>query len=502
MGTRTRLMCAALMAVSAGLAAQTAPPPPPPPSLDQQLRALIQAQHLTGDPSAGRRLPDISTPLAQLGMRLFFSRSLGGTYQAACASCHYPALAGADQLSLAVGTGAIDANLVGAGRGTPSGLPLVARNAPTTFNVGFYDHFLFDDGRIESLNPRPGANGSAGAIRTPDSAFGQADPNAGTSLPAAQSRFPVTVAEEMRGSFLGGASNDALRKRLAARIGHYGSGASDLPYDQWLPLFQQGFGMAGGSAQNLVTPDNIAAALAEYERSQVFVNSPWKAYVAGDNAALSDAAKRGAVLFLTPQNQNGAGCSRCHRGDNFSDEDFHVLAVPQFGPGKGDGAHGDDDFGRKRESGAANDLYAFRTPSLLNVALTAPYDHDGAFATLAAVVNHYRNPQDAATYVQQKAWCRLPQYAALGSSQCQALYPDAAANTQAALAQLQAQRGGRGFAPVRISDAQAADLVSFLQSLSDPCAANAKCTARWIPLRDGGPDHHQLSAVDQHGNPL
>ena len=59
-------------------------------------------------------------------------------------------------------------------------------------------------------------------------------------------------------------------------------------------------------AEQLITFDNIALAIGEYQRSQVFVNSPWRSYVRGDNDAIGDAAKRGAILFFTPLFDGGA----------------------------------------------------------------------------------------------------------------------------------------------------------------------------------------------------
>lgn len=476
-------------------------------ALDQQLRTLINAQNLTGDPSTGRTLPAITSPLAQLGMRLFFTKGLGGEFDAACASCHHPRLGGGDALALPIGVAAIDPDLLGPGRSNAGNLPLVPRHAPTTFNAGIWDHFLFNDGRVEALNPRPRANGGIGGIRTPDSALNVADANAGPNLPAAQSRFPVASDVEMRANLLPGASNDAVRNHLAARIGNYGAGAGQLARNQWLPQFQQAFGVAGGSAQSLVTYANIATALAEYERSQVFVDTPWRDYVRGNTASISDSAKRGAVLFLAaPGNGGGAGCSGCHRGDFFTDEQFHTIAVPQIGPGKGDGAAGSDDFGRGRETGVAGDRYQYRTPSLLNVALTAPYDHDGAYATLTDVVRHYRNPAGSVNnYFNNSRWCEQPQFAALPRNQCTALYPNARANTQLALDKLQADRANRvprAMPVINISDAQVADLVAFMQTLTDRCAANPACVSRWVPARDGGFDNLQLDAVSQNGSPL
>ena len=84
-----------------------------------------------------------------------------------------------------------------------------------------------------------------------------------------------------------------------------------------------------------------------------------------------------------------ARCSVCHTGPAFTDNDFHNVAVAQFGPGKGDGPSLRDDFGRMRETGLAAHRYAFRTPALRNVELTAPYGHNGAFFSLREFVDHY-----------------------------------------------------------------------------------------------------------------
>jgi cytochrome c peroxidase len=69
-----------------------------------------------------------------------------------------------------------------------------------------------------------------------------------------------------------------------------------------------------------------------------------------------------------------------------------VVAFPQIDTGKGDGVNGTEDFGRFRETGISQDLYAFRVPSLLNLEVTVPYGHAGAFASLEEVVRHYSNP--------------------------------------------------------------------------------------------------------------
>ena len=341
--------------------------------LDPQLRAIIAELGLTGDPSAGREIPSIDEPIAHLGKRLFFTQALGGDMDSACASCHLPTLGGGDDLPLSIGVGADDPHLLGPGRTHHEGEFTVPRNAPTTFNMALWDKFIFHDGRIESLGKTAGYNGVDGTgIRTPDVPLGQADPMAGENLTWAQSRFPTTSPEEMRGfDFAAHETNQDCRDHLAARLGNDGNGEGELAFNNWLAEFESVYGPAD-DIKELVTEQRIAQAIGEYERSQTFVDTPWKAFVQGDDAAISESAKRGALLFYSSTEQGGADCASCHSGDFFTDEDFHVLAVPQIGRGKGDGLTRTDDFGRFRETRQLKDLYAFRTPSLINVTVPVP----------------------------------------------------------------------------------------------------------------------------------
>ena len=118
-----------------------------------------------------------------------------------------------------------------------------------------------------------------------------------------------------------------------------------------------------------------------------FTNTPWDLLLAGNDDALTEQQLRGAEAFLTT-----AKCSQCHAGPMFTDQKFHNVAVPQVGPGFGDGTTGHDDFGRMRETKNLKDKYRFRTPPLRNVELTAPYGHDGAIVTLRGWVDHYPGP--------------------------------------------------------------------------------------------------------------
>src|SRR5690606_16733885 len=135
----------------------------------------------------------------------------------------------------------------------------------------------------------------------------------------------------------------------------------EIGNNNWLSEFQTAFA-SGETAEELITFDNISMALAEYQRSMVFVDTPWKAYVEGDDSAISEQAKEGALLFLRPIGEGGVACAQCHSGDFFTDEGHTIVGFPQLGPGKGDGASGDEDFGREQQTADPADRFRFRTP--------------------------------------------------------------------------------------------------------------------------------------------
>ncbi|MCF6204350.1 MAG: cytochrome-c peroxidase [Methylococcaceae bacterium] len=271
--------------------------------LNKMLRRIIKSNNLTGDPMINRNVPDIESPKAQLGMDLFFSKTLGGEIDSACVTCHHPVLGGGDNLSLPIGVDADDHDILGQGRTNdyattnPEGGPPVPRNAPTTFNLIAWDKFQFHDGRVESLDKTPGANGSGvSGIRTPDSTFGVADPIAGNNLVQAQARFPVTSNEEMKGFNHTQYTNQTIRELLAGRLAGYGDESNMLiDLNHWLEKFRTALANPEGSAEELITEQSVSMLIAEYERSQAFVNTPWKKYVQGNKRAISRKAKKGAL---------------------------------------------------------------------------------------------------------------------------------------------------------------------------------------------------------------
>ncbi len=123
--------------------------------------------------------------------------------------------------------------------------------------------------------------------------------------------------------------------------------------------------------------ENLAASLASYVRTILAGDSPVDRYYSGDPAALSPEAREGLRVF-----RGKANCGACHIGPNFTDEKFHNTGVA-WGGGRL------LDPGRFFVTEVDSDRGAFKTPTLREVAQTAPYMHDGAFSTLEEVVDFY-----------------------------------------------------------------------------------------------------------------
>jgi cytochrome c peroxidase len=187
-------------------------------------------------------------------------------------------------------------------------------------------------------------------------------------------------------------------------------------------------------------------------------DSPYDRWLAGDPGALSPLAAEGAELFF-----GAAGCAACHNGPLLTDHGFHAIGLPAFGPGR---TRAFDpmprDVGRMGESDRLEDAYRFRTPSLRNVALTAPYGHNGAFATLEGIVRHHLDPAGS-----RAAW-----------RGAEAALPDAPwliATDHAIRAdrsEMARQAAVLDIAPVSLEEGQIAALLAFLEALTGDTALN------------------------------
>jgi cytochrome c peroxidase len=136
------------------------------------------------------------------------------------------------------------------------------------------------------------------------------------------------------------------------------------------PLFAKAFGTEE------ITIDRVAKAVATFERTLLSGNSPYDRFTAGDKKALTQAQVRGMKLFF-----NKTKCDKCHEGLNFTSNSYHNLGVGIDKPMP--------DLGRYEVTKDPHDWGAFKTPTLREVANTAPYMHDGSMKTLDEVVEFY-----------------------------------------------------------------------------------------------------------------
>lgn len=161
------------------------------------------------------------------------------------------------------------------------------------------------------------------------------------------------------------------------------------------PIYCVLFPAAFPGDANPWTRKNIAKALASFERTIISHGSPWdRFHFEGDEAAISEAAKRGEVLFFL---DGGPSCFRCHGGFNFSDSvavtgrgaaasHFHNTGLYNIA---GRFSYPPGGYGAYESSKRLEDVGRFKAPTLRNIAVTAPYMHDGSIATLGEVLDHY-----------------------------------------------------------------------------------------------------------------
>lgn len=273
----------------------------------------------------------MSTAKVALGRRLFYDRQLSGNGAQACASCHRQALAFTDAHPRAEGsTGETH-----------------RRSAMSLANVAYATSYTWADPRTRTLETQ------------------MLVPMFGTD--------PIELG--MKGHEV------EILERLAAE-------------PLYPPLFADAF-------PNDATPirfDNVVRAIAAFERTLLSGDSPYDRLVyGGDSKALGDAAKRGMRLFFSDR----LACARCHAGPTFSGPiDFEGAEALKPPPAPrfhntglynldGRGAYPAADTGLHDVTGRRRDMGKFKAPTLRNIALTAPYMHDGSITTLREVVAHY-----------------------------------------------------------------------------------------------------------------
>ncbi len=146
---------------------------------------------------------------------------------------------------------------------------------------------------------------------------------------------------------------------------------NDQKYVLWFDLF----------FEDGITQSNIASAIAEYERTLETGNAKID-QVAREEAEFTESEQRGQEIFNDPKNK----CFDCHLGVDFTNDEYRNIGLY-------DGVERND-LGRFNVTNDSADIGKFRVPVLRNVAMTAPYMHDGSFQTLEEVVDYYNNPYD------------------------------------------------------------------------------------------------------------
>jgi cytochrome c peroxidase len=159
------------------------------------------------------------------------------------------------------------------------------------------------------------------------------------------------------------------------------------------PMYKNQFIKTFGSEE--INPTKISLALEQFMNSIVSNNSKYDKYLAG-TATLTASEDNGRKLFFMEYNQffpsqSGAECSHCHSGFNFTNNDYMNNGM--------DTDASITDIGREKVTNNVSDKAKFKVPSLRNIALTAPYMHDGRFKTLEEVVDHYNSGLKASTYI-------------------------------------------------------------------------------------------------------
>jgi cytochrome c peroxidase len=267
----------------------------------------------------------MSAVKVELGRHLFYDKRLSQNGTQACASCHRQEYAFTDGRTHGVGS---------------TGQAHV-RNSMTLTNVAYASRLTWANGLLDRLEDQ-----------------------------ALVPMFGDTPIE------LGLRDEAVLHDRLAADPAYVALFAAAFP-DERAPI----------------TIGNVTRAIASFERTLISANSPYDRYTRGDADALSPSARRGMELFLSERLE----CFHCHGGFDFSDAiDHRGMAEPERAFHNnglydldGKGAYPASDRGLIVLTGRPEDMGRFKAPTLRNVAVTAPYMHDGSIATLDEVIDHY-----------------------------------------------------------------------------------------------------------------
>ncbi len=267
---------------------------------------------VTAFPDLPEIMNDVPEARIELGRLLFFDPILSVDKQTACVTCHSEIWGMGDGIARAVGHGA--GLLAGPGRRGPN---MLRRNSPALYNLAFRPSLLWD-GRTQTLE--------------------------------AQALIPIFEEDEM----------NADRETLAADL-------ADIP--EYADLFENAF-----PKDPRVTLDNLASALAAYQRTFVSDRSTYDAYLEGRPNLMNEDEVEGMYRFAE------MGCDGCHTPPLFESETFANRNVPEV--------EGIVDYGLEEVTGRIEDRARFRTPTLRNLLFTEPYFHNGSITNMSGAIRH------------------------------------------------------------------------------------------------------------------
>jgi cytochrome c peroxidase len=285
----------------------------------------------------------------ELGRQLYFDTRLSKDNTISCASCHDPSHGYARETRFGVGVGG----------------QLGGRNSPVAYNR-ILSGKQFWDGRAESLEDQ-----AKGPIANPIEMSNTHDVCVHTvgEIPGYQLEF--------KRIFPNGVTIDNVAKAIASFERALVTAPSSWDYYEPIVTFKKTYLAGQGDINDL--KEDEPELYAQY----------MKLKAASDAHPISESAKRGGELFF-----GKANCTACHAGANFSDEQYHNLGVGMDAP--------DPDLGRFKITNDEKDTGAFKTPTVRNVAQTAPYMHDGSQKTLEEVVEWYDKGGHPNPHLDQK----------------------------------------------------------------------------------------------------
>lgn len=268
-----------------------------------------------------------------LGKLLFFDPILSGNKDVACATCHHPSNGYAESLDISIG---VNGHGFGSKRAfrRPNNIPFTKRNSPTVINTAF-------NGISNKKDYQPEKAPMFWDLRAQGL--------------EAQALEPIKSLEEMRGRQY---SDKEIIPEVIRRL-------------KSIPAYQTHFAKTFNHSDP-ITEQNLAKAIAAFERTLTTQNSRFDQYMRGDRHAISISEREGFEQFIK------SGCGNCHHGPMFSDFKLHVLGVPP------NPKLTTPDMG-------TDGTYAFRTPTLRNLRFTFPYMHNGSLTSLQRVLEFYED---------------------------------------------------------------------------------------------------------------